>query len=67
MRRAAEDACREQGGDKAACLKSETDDRGTGWSAAPSVISYDVDVTIGAKDEVARNVTGGSIACWPAD
>jgi hypothetical protein len=67
LRRIAEDSCREQGGDKAECLKRETDDRGTGWNAAPSVVSYDVDVTISSKDEAARKFSGGPVACWPAD
>src|SRR5439155_1512136 len=66
LRRAAEEACREQGGDKDSCLKRETDDRGTGWNAAPTVVSYDVDVTLGSADEVARNFAGGPVACWPA-
>jgi len=67
LRRAAEEACREQGGDKDSCLKRESDDRGTGWNAAPTVVSYDVDVTLGSTDEVARNFAGGPVACWPAD
>src|SRR5437868_4773255 len=67
LRRAAEEACREQGGDKVSCLKRETDDRGTDWNAAPTVVSYDVDVTLGSTDAVARNFAGGPVACWPAD
>ena len=67
MRRIAEDSCREQGGDKTECLKRESDYRGTGWNAAPSVVSYDVDVTISSKDEAARKFSGGPVACWPAD
>ena len=67
LRRQAEEACHEQGGDKDSCMKRETDDRGTGWNAAPSVVSYDVDVTLGSTDAVARNFAGGPVACWPAD
>jgi len=67
LRRAAEEACSDQRGDKAACLQRESKERSTDWDASPSVISYDVDVTINAKDEVARKFTGGPIACWPAD
>ncbi|MBV9585955.1 MAG: hypothetical protein JO213_13850 [Alphaproteobacteria bacterium] len=67
LRRAAEEACRDEGGDKAQCLDRETKERSTGWDAAPSVVSFDVDVTISAKDEAARTYTGGPVACWPAD
>jgi hypothetical protein len=67
LRRLAEAACREQSGDKAECLEREKKDRSPGWDAAPSVVSYDVDVTVGPTDEVARSFSGGPIACWPAD
>jgi hypothetical protein len=67
LRRAAEEACRDEGGDKAQCVDRETKERSTGWDAAPSVVSYDVDVTISSKDEAARAYRGGPVACWPAD
>jgi hypothetical protein len=63
----AEEACQGQSGDKPACLERETKDRSTGWDAAPSVVSYDVDVVVGPTDEVARKFSGGPVACWPAD
>lgn len=63
----AEEACRDEGSDKAECLEREKKDRSTGWQAAPSVVSYDVDVTVGSADEVARAFSGGPIACWPSD
>jgi hypothetical protein len=69
MRRQVEEACSGQGGDsdKAECLQRETKDRSTGWETAPSVVSYDVDVVVGPTDEVARNFSGGPVACWPSD
>ena len=67
LRRAAEEACREEGADKTQCVDRETKERSTGWDAAPSVVSYDVDVTISSKDEASRAYSGGPIACWPAD
>ena len=69
LRRMVEESCRDQRGDsdKAECLQRETKERNTGWEAAPSVVSYDVDVVVGPTDEVARNFSGGPIACWPAD
>jgi hypothetical protein len=67
LRRAAEEACRDEGGDKAQCVDREAKERSTGWDAAPSVVGYDVDVTISSTDEAARAYTGGPIACWPAD
>jgi hypothetical protein len=69
MRRQVEEACGGQRGDsdKAECLQRETKDRSTGWEAAPSVVSYDVDVVVGPTDEVVRNFSVGPVACWPSD
>jgi hypothetical protein len=67
LRRLAEEACKAQSGEKVECLERETKERRTGWDAAPSAVSYDVDVVVGPTDEVVRHFSAGPIACWPSD